>query len=102
MSEIVTRLRHEARDINDFNDDPSWSRLMQEAADEIERLQQDLARTVSAHAVVMAENKHYKQRVAVLEQCHREGWHYAREVEDEYERRTGDRFGAAQPPGDGQ
>jgi hypothetical protein len=37
-----------------------------------------------------------------LQQCHREGWNYAKEVEDEYERRTGRRFGTAQPPRDGQ
>lgn len=36
-----------------------------------------------------------------LQQCHREGWRYAKEVEDEYERRTGHRFGTSQPPGDG-
>lgn len=28
-----------------------------------------------------------------LQQCHREGWHHAREVEDEYKRRTGHGFG---------
>lgn len=35
--------------------------LIDQAAAEIQRLREDLARTESAHAVVMAENKHYKQ-----------------------------------------
>jgi hypothetical protein len=33
-----------------------------------------------------------------LQQCEREGWRYAKEVEDEYEKRTGHRFGIAQEP----
>lgn len=44
--------------------DPDTVALLAAAADEIER----------------------------LEQCHREGWNYAREVEDEYKRRTGNNF----------
>lgn len=40
-----------------------------ETTPETERLRQDLARIVSAHAVVMAENKHYKQRAADLERA---------------------------------
>lgn len=35
---------------------------------------------------------------AKLEQCHREGWLYAKEVEDEYRRRTGRGFGDPEPP----
>lgn len=38
-----------------------------EAADEIERLSQDLARTESARVAIMGENTHYKRRVAELE-----------------------------------
>lgn len=33
------------------------------------------------------------EEIERLEQCHREGWSYAREVEDEYKRRTGHGFG---------
>lgn len=41
--ELVAQLRHEARDINDFDDQCSWSKLMQDAADEIERLRVNAA-----------------------------------------------------------
>lgn len=39
-----------------------------QAAEEIQRLREDLRRTESAHAIVMAENKHYKQVAAQLVQ----------------------------------
>lgn len=39
------------------------SATMKSLVAEIEQLKQDLARTESAHVVVMAENTHYKQRV---------------------------------------
>jgi hypothetical protein len=32
------------------------------------------------------------QAIEQLQQCHREGWRYAREVEDEYTKRTGETF----------
>jgi len=39
-----------------------------------------------------AEKKELRQEIGRLEQCHREGWRYAKEIEDEYRKRTGHGF----------
>ena len=83
-----------------------------QAAEEIQRLREDLRRTESAHAIVMAENRHYKQVAAELAEaqpqpgqcmplfdrvtrsgtCTACGKHFA----------CGAALGSALPPGDGQ
>lgn len=52
-----------------------------------------LAERLNAEAVAKLQQERDR-----LEQCHREGWTYAREVEDEYRRRTGRGFGDPEPP----
>lgn len=58
--DVVDILRAAARfafpDEDRMRESTDW-----QAAEEIQRLREDLRRTESAHAVVMAENRHYKR-----------------------------------------
>lgn len=86
---------------------------------EIDRLQQDLARYRSSHDVLMLMIDTQKDKIKELEACNsslmndllqgsiklkemeqsqRQGWNYAKEVEDEYRKRTGRGFGDPEPP----
>lgn len=92
----------------------SAARLYGDAADEIDRLQlnlqqvtlerdamlEDIAALRMAESLNVETVARLQQERDRLEQCHREGWQYAKEVEDEYRKRTERGFGDPEPPND--